>query len=670
MRAAAKTNNAAGTKSFTVVALLLTVLAALFTTVSPAQAATAAAPDPTPQATYLAAQLRKNPVYVTDQLPREIPKSTTPAFEKLAQRTATPTYVLVLPTEAAGIGLLDDVHDILGKDGLYVLLDESTVTEAEAYGTDAPAEAAATAAYYELPYDAGPLRSFERFTEIVTLSPAKAEARAEAARDKYDTTEPADLYLTQSDRDNQSTLTGLALTGVPLLILLLVPYVRRWRRRLPGAARKEPRRSPRWLVPAIALTTAVAIAVAAPFVFDETRSSAAPKPRAVDLNARLDRVAAGLAEDPVYEDPESPRVLDAKQLAQLHTRIEKFARSEGGGPVFVALVPQLYEDESAGDEEVFAAAVHDKLDQNGVYVVADPVAGDIEVYNHGLRLDSWDLDTYYLPESITGDAKSADADDHLMGERLDALMTVLDKADRTDEPETIDDPYPASDPVAEDDLRPLYYGEFWNALITGVFVALLLFGLVAAALGITRKVLLRRRPAPQPTSSLPTNSPTAPTLPYLRDTAEAELRAMKTEFADATPDARARNRHEATLLLTDGTGEVDDDLSPATLVAVIVLARATRAALAHHSATLCCGVNPLHGPATATRHVRVSTENSRRKMLPLCDHCVNTHPNELPARLLKLPGAEGPYYEDDLLSAVPNGFSKLGRKIRESTQVR
>lgn len=56
-------------------------------------------------------------------------------------------------------------------------------------------------------------------------------------------------------------------------------------------------------------------------------------------------------------------------------------------------------------------------------------------------------------------------------------------------------------------------------------------------------------------------------------------------------------------------------------------------------------------------------------MLPLCPVCLDD-PHKIPARLLKLPPNGLPYYEDELLSAVPEGFTKLGRKVRETTNVR
>src|SRR5207247_1570916 len=98
------------------------------------------------------------------------------------------------------------------------------------------------------------------------------------AREKYGNSgkEPAPMYIGPTDRRNQSFLTGILLTGVPLLILWLFPYVRRWRRRLPGAAWKDAAaagaervpgkatatrvRVARWFVLALALAAAVAIA--------------------------------------------------------------------------------------------------------------------------------------------------------------------------------------------------------------------------------------------------------------------------------------------------------------------------------------------------------------------------------------------------------------------------
>ncbi|WP_192341487.1 hypothetical protein [Streptomyces sp. VITNK9] len=703
-----------------VLRLLLTLCgltALLFTSATlvpaPARAADApAANRPPAQAAYLADRLRENPVHITDQLPREVPRSMAPDFARLAERTGVPTYVLVLPHQGGSDeDLLGAVHDRLGRDGLFVLLDESGVSQAAAYGVSAPAEAARTTTAFELPYDAGPLRSFELFVEVVAQGTGRAEARADAAREKYrDGNEPEDMYIGPSDRRNQSFVTGIALTGVPLTILLVAWYVRRARRRFPRAA--TPRRTagrttpsatrrhpaaatrPMWrrlLAPGLALATAAAIALTAPLVFDQTKRGPAPLPTSGDMTARVERIAKGLAQDPVYVDPESPRVLDEARLTRLHDRIERFGRSEGGGPVYVTVVPHLPEDESAGDEELFAAAVRAQLSKadgfgeaNGVYVVADPLDGYIDVFNHGLRLESLRL-LFDLPESISyGDDRADEADDHLLGERLDALMTYLDKSPRTEEPTTTGEPARALSPEAENSLPPLFATDFWPGLFVGVVAALLLLGLVAGVLGIVAAVLRRRTPPVLRTQALKLAAPSKPSEAYLRRTAGTELSAAADTLAETNDAgwqalALAWERFDAAMFLVDGDIEGlgspgGPHTDPATLLAVIVLARASRKALDGDTNDRCCAVNPLHGPAAGRRHVRVSAQGNRRRMLSLCPLCLDAAtaaPHELRERKLTLPGPAGtrvPYDEAEgiPLSALRDGINHLADKVREN----
>ncbi len=683
----------------------LTTLLLTFATLAAAPARAADAPAanrPSAQAAYLADRLREHPVHVTDQLPREVPRSMAPDFARLAERTGVPTYVLVLPGQSgSGEDLLGAVHDRLGRDGLFVLLDESGVREAAAFGVGAPAEAARTATVFELPYDAGPLRSFALFVDVVAQGTEKAAARADAAREKFrDGNEPESMYIGPSDRQNQSFVTGIALTALPLTILLLPPYVRRARGRFPRATRPGPavgrsvRR--RLLVPGLALATAAAITLTAPLVFDQTKRGPAPLPTSADMTARVERVAKGLAQDPVYADPESPRLLDEAQLSGLHDRIERFGRSEGGGPVYVTVVPHLPEDESAGDEELFAAAVRTKMSKadgvgeaDGVYVVADPLDGYIDVFNHGLRVESSRLH-FDLPDFISyGDDRASEADDHLLGERLDALMTYLDESPRTDEPATSGNPARPLSPKEEDSLPPLFATDFWPGLFVGAMAALLLLGLVAGALGITGAVLRRRRPAPLPTEALALTAPSEPTEAYLLRTARTELSAaaQAVEEADLGSEtfALAWDRFEAAMFLVDGDIDIAvmrssgaPGTDPATLLAVIVLARAARNAFGGDTNDRCCGVNPLHGPAAGRRHVRVSEEGHRRRMLSLCPRCLDSAvaaPRELRERLLTLPGPAGsrvPYDEPEgsPLRVLGDGISRLVSAARESSSAR
>jgi hypothetical protein len=110
-----------------------------------------------------------------------------------------------------------------------------------------------------------------------------------------------------------------------------------------------------------------------------------------------------------------------------------------------------------------------------------------------------------------------------------------------------------------------------------------------------------------------------------------------------------------------------------------VLARSGRAALAGDDDELCCGVNPLHGRGVRLSHVRVSTEGTSRRLLPVCELCRDlaiVDPLDIPARLLRLPAPSGggrlPYYDatDGPLTAVPRGIAQLVDKVRETAGVR
>ncbi|GAA3087608.1 hypothetical protein GCM10010449_08930 [Streptomyces rectiviolaceus] len=666
-----------------------------------AKSGTATAPT---QAAALADLLRADPVYVTDQLPRDVPRSTAPQFKKLAQRTKVPTYVLVLPEQGVGSDrLLAAVHDRLGRDGLYVLVDDMGVAEATAFGVRAPADDASTVALYELPYDAGPLLSFERFTDVIAQGGEKAAERAEAAREKHGETggEAAKMHIDPVDRDNQSFVTGIALSGVPLLIVGISPYVRRWRRRVTGAGAPKaaapkaaapeaavPRRlTARRVEAGAAVLVAGAIALGASLVFDQETSGAAPPPTASDLSSRVERVADGLRKSgPVYGDPESPRVLDSAQRRELGDRVAEFGR----GPVFVAVVPQLTEDESAGDPEQFVEAVRQKMGakgDHGVYVVADPLGGSIDVVTYDVRIDA-NLIAFDLPDSIRyGDDDDRSAD-HRLGERLDDLMTFLGKAPRTEQPETsslaMDD---APDPVEENELSPLFSGDFWPGLLVGAFAAGLVFGIVAALLGLLRLAvpgLRRPRTTSTPSATTSFEAPPDPSLGYLRRTARDELDALAREFDQQDQQDQAalasavRTRvwdclDTATLLADrDPDGHIDDDATPADLAAAVVLARAGRGALVGADKT-CCALNPLHGPATGWRDAQYAPDDQRLRTIPVCAQCrvlVSVQPRLAYTLRLTLPGPRRgervPYEEvPGPLPAARDGIPQLIRQVRE-----
>ncbi|MFW6694386.1 hypothetical protein [Streptomyces sp. MAR4 CNX-425] len=669
-----------------------------------AAAAGRAAGDSGGQAAYLAAQLREDPVYVTDQAPREIPRSAAPEFAAVAKRTGVPTYVVLLPERGAfDERLLGAVHDRLRRDGLYVLLDSSGIgVTAVPFGVDVPASAAATVALYELPYDAGPVLTFQRFVEALTDDdPA---GRAEAARQKYGgdadsgpREEPDKLHITRTDRENQSFLTGIALAGVPLLTLTLTVYVLRIRTRArqDRAARAggKPAAAPfagvggRGLLAACAAAAVLAggIALGAAARYDDTTSDPGPLPTRADMTARLDRVAAGLAEHPVYLDPESPAQIDAAELKELRGRIGAL-----DVPVYVVSVPMAPEDESGGQADTFLKTLAETSGKDGVYVLADPRSGYVDAADLGVGLD---IELYLLPEEIGYPPR--ENDDLRLGERVGALLDELAGARRGggDGAGTVPSPLDPPDPVSEDALPSVFAADFVPGLVVGALGSAVAFGVVAGSVGILRRARAAVAAAgavagaagPEGGAAPGYEAPPDPSEAYLRRTAHAELAALAREFDAADPDGAVRTRVwdclDAAQLLVDAQedGRIDADAPPEALAAAIALARAGRATLARPDAAPprgLCTLNPLHGPAHARSRTRLAP-GAPARTVPLCAACraaASAGPDTARARRLTLPSPRGkariPYDEaPGALAAAGEGIPRLIREAQESAGV-
>ncbi|AKH83001.1 hypothetical protein AA958_13050 [Streptomyces sp. CNQ-509] len=639
------------------------------------------------QAAYLAEQLRAEPVYVTDQAPREIPRSAAGEFAKAAKRTGVPTYVVLLPERNPfDERLLGAVHDRLRRDGLYVLLDSSGIgITAVPFGVDVPAESAATVALYELPYDAGPLLTFQRFVEALTDDdPA---GRAEAAREKYGSDagrapeeEPERLHITRTDRANQSFLTGILLAGVPLLALLLVPYV--LRRRAARAGAKTTGRGfadvgGRGLPAAVATAAVLAgsIALGAAVLYDEETTDPGPPPTRADMDARLDRVSAGLAQDPVYVDPESPAQIDSAELAGLRRKI--------GGldvPVYVASVPMAPEDESGGQADTFLKALGRTAGGDGVYVLADPRSGYVSAVDHGIGLD---VDLYLLPEAIGYPPRDVDDDDLRLGERVAMLVEELDGARPGGAPGRAPSPMDPPDPVAEDALPSVFAADFAPGLFVGTLAAGLVFGLVAGTVRIFRRVRPARTAAVAAAGERSYEAPPDPSEAYLRRTAHAELEALAREFETADPAGALRVRVwdclDAAQLLVDveEDGRIDTDATAESLATAITLIRAARATLAAPGTPArLCTLNPMHGPAHGRQRIRPAP-GAPARTVPLCAGCrraARSDPGTAHRRRLTLPSPRGeariPYdTAPGPLRTAGEGVPRLIREVQEAAGV-
>ncbi|WP_157996930.1 hypothetical protein, partial [Streptomyces otsuchiensis] len=579
--------------------------------------------DPEPairsQAAYFAERLAENPLHISDSVPRDAPRSAAPLFEEQMERTGVPTFLLILPggsVTANAETLLATVHERHGEDGLYVAMVGSRL-EAAAFGSGVPARHAAFATQGEVPRDAGRLRTFTHFVDV--LLSGEAEERATAARERGYDDRPDDMFISRTDRRNQAFVTGLALTGVPLLLIGVVWSTRHLTGRGPRPLRDA--------TPA-AVVLAVVIGLGAPVVFDQTVTSDAPLPTEQDLTARSERVAAGLREQPLFLDPELPPLLTTAEERELAERIEELPM-----PLYVVAVPNDFASESYYRSEYLAALLQQELGDDALYAIMDQRGRDIRLAEYGPRIGR-DV------QQAVRDVRDADLDAGAP-ELLDALLTALE----TTEPDTSLPPRaPSLDdaPLSQEErvrLDSLYAGDFFPGLLVGAFagptaagaVHGVLFGVASwrAPQRVARRELLKQAGS-GPGRALAAQH--RPRLRWLRRATHGELVRLAAAYEEKSEGVSepARRRafqslDAATLLLdADGDGRVDPDTPQQDLVLALVLLRAGGAALergARRQADRMCSVNPLHGVATARRRlVFLPSEPLRdRSLCGACD---------------------------------------------------
>ncbi|WP_433338101.1 hypothetical protein [Spirillospora sp. CA-294931] len=190
-----------------------------------------AKPRPVSRADHLAAQLRRDPVYVTDHAPRALTPDTAARIRAALGRLGVPYYVAVTP-EILGGGqdsgdLVPLLRDRLRRDGLYVVVTPASTGGAARQfggGRALPVEDAWAAMEAETAYDAGATARIERFVEIALSGRARerrdnprkaAKSRVRAALDRDDASERRARWI-----EAGALGAGSALSGVPLLIMM------------------------------------------------------------------------------------------------------------------------------------------------------------------------------------------------------------------------------------------------------------------------------------------------------------------------------------------------------------------------------------------------------------------------------------------------------------------
>ncbi|MFJ4679622.1 hypothetical protein [Kitasatospora sp. NPDC088783] len=599
------------------------------------------------QAERLAAELRRDPVYISADLPRQVPRSLAPQFAAVARRTGVPTYVLVLPN--ADRTLLAQVHDRLGADGLYVLVEEYGALTVSAFGVDLPAAAdAARIANRVTPYDAGPLAGFTAFTDRVVRDEDQVAAEARATERRHD--DYPRLYISATDRQNQNLLLGLAVVVLPGLLLALGLRLSRRRPLRTGAPgrrsgavdlgkkpakglTKSPAKGPakgsaqrpasaraasaraasaraaeplrRGVLAATLLATVAAVlgvVLAAPAVFPQTIDDPDLTVTRADLEARTTEAAAALTADGVYQDASAPTALTPAQLAAVRQRVADLAAKT---PVYLLFTPSDSDDESEGDGAVLLAQVHQRTGRDGVYVQIDPVRGYFELTEYGPV--GTDAPSRFRRADLRYPDRSTASDDLRLPDRLNSVLDTVAAARPTGERASGDGRSELPE-LRSNKLPPLFGNDFGGGIVLGVLLYGVLLLLAWAAIAVTRAVLRSRRvlaaaPAAPQHAPGPRRTAAQPSTRQLRAWADEDVRALAVRLAAVDQDAPGRARAwdclDAAELLVGADGLRTAD--PSDLAAATALARAGFDALHGRRGPLLCRLNPLHGTADGGR---------------------------------------------------------------------
>ncbi|MFD0690560.1 hypothetical protein [Actinomadura fibrosa] len=197
------------------------------------------APSPTSRAEYIAAQLRKDPVYVTDHAPRALPADAAARIKASVARLGVPVFVAVTLTsglagDEPGDSFVSLLHDRLGEEGVYIAVGPSgTGGEARQFGGGRalPVDDAWTAAEFETASDAGADAVVERFVEIALSGHARERRDHPSPRPKSKTRlalDADDRADRRADRIEKGAFAaGAAAGGLPLLALLVFRRVRK-----------------------------------------------------------------------------------------------------------------------------------------------------------------------------------------------------------------------------------------------------------------------------------------------------------------------------------------------------------------------------------------------------------------------------------------------------------
>ncbi|NYH54702.1 hypothetical protein HNR06_004291 [Nocardiopsis arvandica] len=569
-------------------------------------------------------------------------------------RLDVPYHVVAsaVPENASwGRPFLSALQDRVGEPGLYVLLKPgASRVQAMARQVDLPVEEADRVLSWE--------SAFTYYTPLDTMADTfvdtlTAPDLAERAEPRWYAALPAGWWLKHRiDELGLRTVSGPAAlgeatavtAGMTVTVWLLLTAVRSGRRgratavgltaRPPGDRALAAGRT-LVLLAGTATVAASLIHLNTSALPKEEEQVGPPRPSLapyVTSTVRVDRVAAQMRDDPLYVDP-----LAGESAEALSGIAERVAGIEP--PVYTAVLPMSRSDESGGDPEVFAHALHHAMDENGVFVVVSAEAGtapEVKAALFGVALPE-EAGRYPLTD-VTGTRF-----DYTAAQALDELLDELEKVSAAPEKEP---PVPSwiewgTEPAPEPSkLSEFASGDFGKALFAvGPLSALAVLALVWSALGaVTRMDTVPGR--------------------LLRPRADRAVRraakAVQKAPADrAGLDGALRETDAAMAVLGGAPDELD-------LVGVVVLAdRAVRRLdsdpdTAAGAGAPVCMVNPLHGP---------SVLHGPRHRQPVCASCALLSDRMRERRTLRVavpPGGRRPHLELDRRWVV-TGYGAGGR---------
>ena len=201
------------------------------------------APQPVTRADYIAGQLARDPVFITDEAPRDLTANDAARIRAAIKRMPVPTYAAVVAEvdeqkdpQGPPDRLIALLHDKLRKNGVYLVIPSSGIgITAEQFGENLPIEPASREVTFGEPYNAGAARSIERFVE--NIRSGQAQARYEKVYAKSRTGWDPKPYREADDKDDLAQQAGVY-SGMGLALLAAI-WIGIGRLRRPKKARRK-----------------------------------------------------------------------------------------------------------------------------------------------------------------------------------------------------------------------------------------------------------------------------------------------------------------------------------------------------------------------------------------------------------------------------------------------